>query len=343
MPFNSTSKEEWLLKTEADLKGKALSSLDWQLSNNIAQPALIHQEDVDHEQLSPITEGKKNNSWKIGESIHVNSNASLANELAIQALAGGATALAFHYDDELDLSLLLKGINLEWINTYFYGATNNIDTFIEIVGTEKNQNLELVNCAFFNTYYSILPLAKFYQIDSKVSENIAEDIASIALSYTRIVSGLENTAIEYLNRLMISIALTDQFLVNIAKIRACKLILLQIIDALDIKVRLPQISASLSTSSISEDADYNKIKMMPHALSGLIGGVDEIYLPPSAGDEDKALFKRRISRNINHLLELESFMDRVVDPAAGSYYLESLTDKIAAEAWSLFQNNQIQA
>ena len=49
-------------------------------------------------------------------------------------------------------------------------------------------------------------------------------------------------------------------------------------------------------------------------------------------------FSRRISRNVQIILKEESYFDKVVDPAAGSYYIENLTDSIAEHAWKLFQS-----
>ena len=43
--------------------------------------------------------------------------------------------------------------------------------------------------------------------------------------------------------------------------------------------------------------------------------------------------------NIQQLLQLESYMDRVIDPAAGSYYVEQLTDQLAERAWGKFQES----
>jgi len=350
MAFQYTSKEAWLTKTEADLKGKSLSDLNWILTDAISQSPLTHQEDITHSDLKPLTEGRKNNAWNIGEDIHISQNEKQANVDALAALEGGATAITFHHDDKVDLAQLLKDINLEWINTYFIGEADIINDFIKVSEKDKNQNLQLVNCGFYNTklenikqYVNKLPLATFHLIEVEENQDIAIEVAAIAIDYLRLAEELSEEDTDILNTISIDIKLTDQFLVNISKIRACKLVLHQIIEALKINVSLPKIRGSVAASSIVADEDYNKIKMMPHALSGIIGGVQELYLPPSSADAGKAVFHRRISRNINHLLEQESYMGRVLDPSAGSYYIESLTDKIANKAWTIIQKNQTQA
>jgi methylmalonyl-CoA mutase len=51
-------------------------------------------------------------------------------------------------------------------------------------------------------------------------------------------------------------------------------------------------------------------------------------------------FSSRIARNIQIVLKEESYLDKVVDPSAGSYYIESLTDEIAQMAWNLFKTTE---
>jgi methylmalonyl-CoA mutase len=74
-------------------------------------------------------------------------------------------------------------------------------------------------------------------------------------------------------------------------------------------------------------------------MSAVIGGASRLYIHPSDSfkDENGTSFSRRIALNINHLLQQESYLDRVIDPSAGSYYLETLTDTLAEKAWEKFQ------
>ena len=59
-------------------------------------------------------------------------------------------------------------------------------------------------------------------------------------------------------------------------------------------------------------------------------------LPFNAVFEDSSEFSQRIARNQQLLLKGESYFDKVADPAAGSYYIEQLTEQIIQEAWKLF-------
>jgi methylmalonyl-CoA mutase len=72
-------------------------------------------------------------------------------------------------------------------------------------------------------------------------------------------------------------------------------------------------------------------------MSSIVAGIDSLTVGPfnePFGKIDD--FSERIARNQQLLLKEESYLDQVSDPAAGSYYIESLTDAIASEAWKLF-------
>ena len=69
-----------------------------------------------------------------------------------------------------------------------------------------------------------------------------------------------------------------------------------------------------------------------------MGGSDSIEVTPfDAACKPSDDFSRRMARNTQVILKQEAYLDRVADPAGGSYYVESLTDSLAREAWKLFQ------
>ncbi len=85
------------------------------------------------------------------------------------------------------------------------------------------------------------------------------------------------------------------------------------------------------------DAHVNLLRSQTEAMSAALAGVDSITVTPF----DKSYktpddFSERIARNQQFLLKEESHLDKVVDPAGGSYYVETLTASIAQEAWKLF-------
>ena len=85
------------------------------------------------------------------------------------------------------------------------------------------------------------------------------------------------------------------------------------------------------------DPYVNMLRTQTEAMSSILGGVNSMTVKPfNSSYEQPTLFSERIARNQQILLKEESHFDKVVDPSAGSYYIENLTDSIAEEAWKLF-------
>ena len=87
------------------------------------------------------------------------------------------------------------------------------------------------------------------------------------------------------------------------------------------------------------DPDTNLLRLTTTAMAAVIGGCDSLEITPfdEATDTGATPFGRRQARNIALLLREEALLAHTVDPAAGSYYLETLTDEMARTAWTIFQ------
>lgn len=85
------------------------------------------------------------------------------------------------------------------------------------------------------------------------------------------------------------------------------------------------------------DAYVNLLRSQTEAMSAALASVDSITVNPFDGAYNEPdEFSERIARNQQLLLKEEAHMNRIVDPAAGSYYIENLTASIAQQAWELF-------
>ncbi len=85
------------------------------------------------------------------------------------------------------------------------------------------------------------------------------------------------------------------------------------------------------------DPYVNMLRTQTEAMSAALGGAHSItVLPFDAIYEETTEFSERIARNQQALLKEESYIDKIADPSAGSYYIENLTASLADEAWKLF-------
>ncbi len=86
------------------------------------------------------------------------------------------------------------------------------------------------------------------------------------------------------------------------------------------------------------DPYVNMLRSTTEAMSAVLGSCDSFSgLPFDEAYEAGTEFAERVARNTQHLLKHEAHLDKVADPAAGSYYIESLTDSLARETWAIFQ------
>ena len=87
------------------------------------------------------------------------------------------------------------------------------------------------------------------------------------------------------------------------------------------------------------DPDTNLLRLTTAAMAAVIGGCDSLEITSfdAATPTGATPFGRRQARNIALLLREEARLAHAVDPAAGSWYVETLTDQLARDAWSIFQ------
>ncbi len=142
-------------------------------------------------------------------------------------------------------------------------------------------------------------------------------------------------------KLRFSFSVTSNYFMEIAKLRAARMLWANIVKGYGPKKDCAckmQIHAETSRwNQTVYDPYVNMLRGTTEAMSAAIGGVYSLKVTPfDASFEAPTEFSKRIARNVELLLKHESHFDQVVDPAGGSYYIENLTESIAAEAWKLF-------
>ena len=142
-------------------------------------------------------------------------------------------------------------------------------------------------------------------------------------------------------KLRFSFSVTSNYFLEIAKFRAARMLWANIVKGYN-----PSKNCACKMHIHARTADWNQTVYDPYvnmlrgtteAMSATIAGVHSLEVTPfDAAFESPTEFSKRIARNVELLLKHESHFDQVVDPAGGSYYVENLTQSIAAEAWKLF-------
>lgn len=133
----------------------------------------------------------------------------------------------------------------------------------------------------------------------------------------------------------------SKYFPEIAKYRAVRLLWSQLLEAYEVKNKIPayiHAETSLWNKTLF-DPYVNMLRSTTEGMSAAIGGIDSLTVHPfDRVFEQPDNFSERIAKNTQIIMQEEAYFDKVTDPAAGSYYIEKLTDKIAGEAWRLFQD-----
>jgi len=372
--FKTSSKAEWLAQITKDLKGRSIDDLDWQLEEHIKLSPVYSGEDIEGAFLNNLTE-KTSNSWQIGEYIDA-ANVGQANANALEGLMGGVNAPLFklsHLPTVDEFAVLLKEIDPNFISVHFepqHAGKDPAKLFRNLIYYVRKRGLKLENIEGsmdfdplldwtnvpFQPLSRILNFAKNYtpkfkvlQVNGRVfhtrSENTSTELALLIAKGTEYLAKMNEYGVQPKDtnaHLQFSVGISSSYFVEIAKLRALRILWANVLKGYDLKPeQQPPVLAHLVGEELENDSSTNMIRASTQAMSAAIGGADIIFVPPSdqhQNDNGSTGFSRRIARNVQHLLQMESYLDRVVDPASGSYYIETITRALCKQAWKQFQS-----
>ncbi len=370
--FTKPDKTDWIRQALKELGGQPLESIYWQFTEDLSIAPLFTVEDLP-ENTQPITGKEPGNHWEIGE-VFLFRNPEIANQESLEGLAGGTEALLiqFRHQPSLEeLEKLFKGIELSYISTHFDLAfpgkdlTACYDTFTALLA-QRGQSGQGIRAsidfdplldwsdppldkaaALLQRAHEEEPGIRVLQVNGRVFHTgpagIPRELALIVAKGVEYLSQLTDRGLEpaVVNaQMQFSVAVSPSYFAEIAKLRALRLIWENILSAYGLEdAPMPPVIVHFSLESLSEDPLRNMIKAATQAMSAVIGRADRLFIAPAnAGvPEPPTPFTRRIARNVHHILKMESFLDRVADPAAGSYYIEKLTQILAESAWQQLQ------
>jgi methylmalonyl-CoA mutase len=342
------------------------NKMQWKTYEGVTIKPFYTQEDL--LKLAPTEILKTQQSWQNRQYIGVR-DAKEANAKAIDAIGGGADALFLDFSDNtstsVNFSQLLQNIKISDTPVSFQFKNFSLELFTQLKGIAPYQ---WKGSLFYD------PLAE-YLPEKNVNPATAFDSLAQAVLFTKdypnfralTVSGhhfhqagasavqelafLLNTFVEYAHQLTdrgvavqdvfnsteLSLSVSTNYFVEIAKLRALQLLWQQLATAYQVKPGPAYIHARTALwNKSSSDAYNNMIRTTIEAMAATLGGTYSLtVLPYNLNPDD--VFAARIARNVSVILKEESYFDKVLNVASGSYYIEHLTYTFAAEAWQLFQ------
>jgi methylmalonyl-CoA mutase len=176
------------------------------------------------------------------------------------------------------------------------------------------------------------------------SQELAALLATL-VAYLRACEEAGQSPRDAFGRIALGLAADADLFLTVAKLRAARKLVGRIAEVCGVErsASTPHITATTCERMMTRRDPWVNILRTTVACAGAaMGGADAISVLPFTWALGKAdASARRIARNIHAVLQEESALARVGDPAAGSFALEAQTDALAAAAWTLFQ--QIEA
>lgn len=350
-PITPADWEQAILK---ELKGQALPALNWEVEPGVSLGPVALANTI-QEAYTPMP----TLPTAPAECITVEDVAA-ANVIALAALDGGVRALEFQLSQPLsgsEWALLLKDLQLEYISVHFKGQIvreqpSAVNAALRKVAEDNGFNLHLLRGSIdagpdqvwtLQEFKNMLPHFQYCVCqepqEGYPSEKIAGALVKAAQSFHQ-AKAVGISAKDWQHRICFDVALGNFYYVELCRLRALRWLWAGLLDAMGIP-RADQIPASISgrisSTAYGLDAYDNLIRSACIGIIGISGGCQRLTITPVQSDgKISDRFARRMARNVVHLLQLESYLDKVQDPAAGSYYLEGLTEALAQAAWNRY-------
>ncbi|WP_264210232.1 methylmalonyl-CoA mutase [Leisingera thetidis] len=218
-------------------------------------------------------------------------------------------------------------------NTYIYPPKPSMRIISDIIGYTSD-HMPKFNSISISGYH-------MQEAGANLVQELAYTIAD-GREYVRAALDAGMDVDKFAGRLSFFFAIGMNFFMEIAKLRAARTLWHRVMTEFGAKSeRSKMLRTHCQTSGVSlqeQDPYNNVIRTAYEAMSAVLGGTQSLHT--NALDEAIALptdFSARIARNTQLVLQEETGVTNVVDPLAGSYYIESLTNDLIEKAWALIE------
>lgn len=360
--FDPVTAEAWKKRLEQDLKGITFEDLSVCDRNGITVHPFYTKEDL----LTQALPLSCSPGWDICSRVEV-MDAGIANKEALEALEHGASGLCFVLHQETDPAALLQDIQLPFIYSCFvftsrsrssaaafsayirdswpadraltaYCSLDIIGAYLAAGNWQVNEAEDQQQYRSFLTDTAGLPAlcvdtTLFHHAGANTVYELACSLALIN-EYLHLLD--QEGLLAEQHSLHISLATDTSFFEQIAKLRALRRLLPLLYQpyAIDLPLHLHAVTSDVYRAPF--DSYSNLLRDTIAGMAAVAGGANSLYTRPFDAKGVSA-FSRRMSRNQQLIFKEESYLDKVADVAAGSYYVETLTAQIGEQAWDLFR------
>ncbi|UXX78042.1 methylmalonyl-CoA mutase family protein [Reichenbachiella carrageenanivorans] len=347
--FDKASKSQWTDKLNQDLGADLARRISsWTSERNLTLSAYYDQEDVGKDINVPV---RPVEGWKYIEPLHPERT----NAQVLDALMSGADGLMLTDSHVRRLNKVLGQVAPEyctlalkasgfpiyhqfvewWIDRHPENGQGEVLLFGD---KQRAEQFSIISKAFdighALGHRTIHIDGAWVQTQGGSSHLELGYILSQSVYYINSLLDLGYDIQVIARGMFVATSMGSSYFLALTKLRSIRLLISQLFKLYGLSEVYTPIHASTSLFTKSAlDSNTNFLRCTSEAMSAVLGGADYISITPA--HELKSA--DRIARNISNLMKEESLLDKVTDPAAGSYYLDYLTDLLSQQAWNTFQ------
>ncbi|MFV0171718.1 methylmalonyl-CoA mutase family protein [Empedobacter falsenii] len=339
--FDTISEKEWKNKVQVELKGLEYNeTLVWGTNDQINVKPLYTKDDVDYSTIQPLPKSSKD--WKIISKYTGNKNQDysfLYGYLINQKEANSTLDLPnyldlfIQYDGSSALKSLEKLPNLKYldIDPYGYLAQNGLWQ-----NDSENATKELIKEAL-----ALENFEKVISIQGDIYQNAgANHVQQIAITLAHAVEYLENFGADVADKIYFKFAVGSNYFFEVAKLRAFRFLWKMILEQYNKESEAFVFTSTSDRNKSKLDIYNNVIRSTVEASSAIFGSSDAVFVGAYDELNNESDFGLELAAKQQLLLQKESYLNQFADPAAGSFYIETLTNQMAENALELFKTIQ---
>lgn len=360
--FAPGSKAAWLEQIERELKGKDFSTLQTELEEGITLNPAYTAEDLSEYTTVPARAQKH---VDLSEAVLV-TDEKKSNAEVLDLLNRGTSSLLLYIQPTTQLSTLLNNVLIQHIAVHFVVEGDGIDILkqyealvserglnpSEIRGsinvdpiesaartgawrTSSNADVEAMSELNGTTLSNFKTLC----INANLYHNAGATASTeLALTLAHAHEYIAAFGAETANRIWVNMAIGKNYLTEVAKFRAFRLLWAKMMEAYNASTPVHIYAETGLRNKTIYDPNVNMLRTTTEAMSALVGGVDEIRVQPyDITFRTSTNLAQRVARNQALVAQYEAFASKVSDPASGSYVIESITKALCEKAWNTFR------
>lgn len=361
--FDPATKSDWKAQASKEIKGQdLLSTLGSKLWDTLDLKPFYTQEDVN----APIVQHRFHSAAEVQglpprrwdnlvSVLPGDTNAQIMN-----SLENGAEGLILHLNGFEELSEILNGVFPQYISIFVLPVGNPVialKTFLEWVDA-KGASTESISGGMLWTPSDLVfdqnesfglgseilselmemtdpyPNFKAFCIKtSRYTESGGNPLDALSFGLGELIDLIDFIDVEpkvILSKVFLEASVAENHFGEIARLKAFRMAFCQLAKLYAVDLKEEDVFLFCKTGQWSKsllDANTNLIRQTYEAMSAVLGGANWLWVQPLR-EENCSNQERRIARNVSSILREESYLDKVMDPAAGAYFLENLKEDI---------------